>query len=85
MEELKKINNVLKYQIAIVDDILTQYVNDEAGKESKKQFKSMSDLDKIKLLTITLLTCSSWEDFQQDIITNFDYQQYNYNKIKDWK
>ena len=82
MEELKKITNVLKYQIAIVDDILLQYVNDETGKESKKQFKSMSDLDKIKLLTITLLTCSSWEDFQQDIIINFDYQQYNYNNIK---
>ena len=72
-EELKEI---LKKQIALVDSILDRYTNDEAGEQQLEKYNSMSDTEIINLLTNTLITCSSWEDFETDLIINFDYNNY---------
>lgn len=72
----EKIKNALQNQVNIIDDILTRYVNDEAGEAQKEKYNKMLISDKINLLTNTLLNCSCYEDFEADIVINFDYNNY---------
>ena len=76
MSEMYKLKNALGNQLILVDDILFRYTNDEAGQNQKEKFKSMTWEDKISLLTATLVSCSSWEDFETDLVINFDYNNY---------
>lgn len=73
---MNKLDSAIIKQVAIVDEILERYINDEVGQESAEKFKSMNDDDKVTLLTNTLLNCSSYEDFETDLIINFDYCNY---------
>lgn len=72
----EKIENALQNQVYIIDDILTRYVNDEAGEAQKAKYNKMLISDKINLLTNTLLNCASYDDFEADIVINFDYNNY---------
>ena len=72
----EKIENALQNQIYIIDDILTRYVNDEAGETEKGKYNKMLISDKINLLTNTLLNCANYEDFEADVIINFNYNNY---------
>ena len=76
MSELYKIMGCLETQISIVNDILLRYVNDEVGESQKRKFMDMTWEDKISLLTNTLTSCTSWEDFETDLVINFDYNRY---------
>ena len=76
MSEMYKITNALENQITIVNDILIRYTEDEAGQNQKEKFKIMTWEDKINLLTTTLVSCSNWEDFETDLVINFDYNNY---------
>ena len=71
-----KLAQILNNQVEIVDDILTRYTEDEAGQESKEKFLSMSEVEKVSLLTNTLLTSSDLADFETDLVINFDYNNY---------
>lgn len=73
---IKQIEEDLQKQIELVDDVLTRYTDDEIGQEQKQKYEEMQPTDKISLLTNTLLTCSSYEDFETDLIINFDYNNY---------
>lgn len=66
----------LDSQVKLVDDILTRYIEDEAGQGQKEQYEKMSYYEKITLLTNTLYNCASWEDFETEMVVNFNY--YNY-------
>ncbi len=72
----EKIENALYNQVAIIDDILTRYVNDEVGETQKGKYNKMLLSDKINLLTNSLLSCASWEDFETDVVINFDNNNY---------
>lgn len=74
IEEKTKID--LDAQVKLVDDILKRYIEDEAGKGQKEKYKKMSYYEKITLLTNTLYNCSSWEDFETEMVVNFDYSNY---------
>ena len=74
--DFNKLAQILNNQIEIVNDILTRYTEDEAGQDSKEQFLKMSEVDKVSLLTNTLLTSSDLADFETDLIINFDYNNY---------
>lgn len=76
MSELSRINTCLENQLSIVNDILTRYVNDEVGESQKQKYIDMNWEDKISLLTNTLVSCTSWEDFETDLVINFDYSNY---------
>lgn len=76
MSELFGITNALDNQIGLVNEVLSRYVDDEVGQNQKEKFETMSWEDKISLLTSTLVSCSSWEDFETDLVTNFDYSNY---------
>lgn len=76
MSELSRINTCLENQLSIVNDILTRYVNDEVGESQKQKYIDMNWEDKISLLTNTLVSCTSWEDFETDLVVNFDYSNY---------
>lgn len=72
----KELKEILQKQIALVDSILDRYTDDEAGENQLDKYNAMSDFEIINLLTNTLTTCSSWEDFETDLIINFDYNNY---------
>lgn len=76
MSELYKIMGCLEVQISLVNEVLLRYVNDEVGESQKEKFKAMTWEDKISLLTNTLTSCASWEDFETDLVINFDYNRY---------
>lgn len=76
MSELFRITNALDNQIGLVNEVLSRYITDEVGQNQKEKFKSMTWEDKISLLTNTLISCSSWEDFETDLVINFDYGVY---------
>lgn len=76
MSEMYKLKHALGDQITIVIDILFRYTEDEAGQNQKEKFRSMTWEDMISLLTNTLVSCSSWEDFETDLVINFDYNNY---------
>lgn len=66
----------LENQLSLVHEVLERYTDDETGQEQKEKYKNMKNDDLINLLTNTLLTCSSYEDFETDLIINFDYSNY---------
>ena len=72
-EELKE---TLQQQIALVDDVLTRYTEDEAGESQKEKYNEMTDNEKINLITNTMLNCADWCDFDTDLVINFDYNNY---------
>ena len=76
MEEMNKLNILLKHQVNLVEDVLSRYVNDEVGGSQKDKYEAMSDLDKISLLTNALNTCPCWDDFETELVINFDYNNY---------
>ncbi len=76
MSEMYKITNALENQIGLVNEVLSRYVEDEVGQSEKEKFKTMTWEDKINLLTITMLHCANWEDFETDLVINFDYNNY---------
>lgn len=76
MSELFRITNALDTQIGLVNEVLIRYITDEVGQNQKEKFESMTWEDKISLLTNTLTSCSSWEDFETDLVINFDYGVY---------
>ena len=76
MSELFRITNALDNQIKLVNEVLSRYTNDEVGESQKEKFERMTWEDKISLLTNTLTSCSSWEDFETDLVINFDYGIY---------
>ena len=47
-----------------------------AGEAQKAKYNKMLISDKINLLTNTLLNCASYDDFEADIVINFDYNNY---------
>lgn len=71
-----KLKQSIELQLSIVDDILTRYTEDEAGSSQKEKYNNMEHVDKISLLTNTLLTCSNWCDFEIDLTINFDMGNY---------
>lgn len=69
-------NDIINKQVFIVDDILTRYTQDEAGESQKQKFNDMSVRDKISLLTNTMLSTNSYEDFETSLVINFDMGNY---------
>lgn len=76
MEEVRELNEHLAYMVELIDDVLERYINDEVGEAQRDKFESMTKLDKISLLTFTLKTCPCWDDFETEIVINFDYGNY---------
>lgn len=74
-EELK-IKSSIKALVGVVDEILTRYIEDEAGQESKDKYNNMTKGEKLMLLTNTICTCAGWEDFEASVVINFDYCNY---------
>ena len=66
----------LNNQMSLVCEVLERYTEDEAGEKQKEKYNHMSDDEIITLLTNTLMTCSSYEDFETDLIINFDMNNY---------
>ena len=62
--------------ILIVDEILTRYTDDEAGETQKEKYGKMTDEQKLQLLANTLNNAPSYEDFEINLIINFDYSNY---------
>lgn len=73
---MRTMEELLHKQINVVDEILIRYTDDEVGMNQKQKYEDMTDLDKISLLTNTLLSCADWCDFETDLIINFDYNNY---------
>ena len=76
MRDINKLYNTLSSQLDVVNDILGRYTDDEVGENQKQKYEDMTDIDKITLLTNTLLNCANWEDFETDLVINFDYNNY---------
>ena len=62
--------------ILIVDEILTRYTNDEVGETQKEKYNEMTDGQKLQLLANTLNNTPSYEDFEINLVINFDYSNY---------
>jgi len=76
MTNKHKLRLALENQLSIVDEILTRYTNDELGESQKDKYLKMTQAEKINLLTITLLTCPGFVDFESHLVINFDYNNY---------
>lgn len=76
MRDINKLHQVLENQISLVNEVLIRYTNDEVGENQKQKFLDMRDIDKLSLLTNTLISCANWEDFETDLVINFDYNNY---------
>jgi hypothetical protein len=72
MRDINKLYNTLSSQLDIVNELLSRYVEDEVGMGSKQRYEDMTDIDKISLLTNTLLNCTDWCDFETQMVINFD-------------
>ena len=65
-----------------IRDLLDRYTSDESGQHSRDKFEEMSDINFIQLLVNTLCNeegkhIDDWrEDFETDLIINFDYSNY---------
>lgn len=70
--KLKETSDIIERQVHIVDEILSRYVDDEAGASQKELYKSMTPTEKLELLTYTIESCCHWEDFETDLVENFD-------------
>lgn len=76
MRDINKLHQVLENQLSLVNEVLIRYTEDEAGENQKQKFLDMTDIDKLSLLTNTLISCANWEDFETDLVINFDYNNY---------
>lgn len=76
MRDINKLHQVLENQISLVNGVLIRYTEDEVGENQKQKFLDMTDIDKVSLLTNTLISCANWEDFETDLVINFDYNNY---------
>lgn len=76
MRDINKLHQVLENQISLVNEVLIRYTEDEVGENQKQKFLDMTDIDKVSLLTNTLISCANWEDFETDLVINFDYNNY---------
>lgn len=76
MTKSYKLDKALEDQVLSVDNVLIRYTDDEVGANQKQKYIDMTMEDKISLLTNTLISCSSWEDFETDLVINFDYGNY---------
>ena len=76
MRDINKLHQVLDNQLSLVNEVLIRYTEDEVGENQKQKFLDMSDIDKLSLLTNTLISCANWEDFETDLVINFDYNNY---------
>ena len=76
MTKSYKLDTALEDQVLLVDNVLIRYTNDEVGANQKQKYIDMTMEDKISLLTNTLTSCASWEDFETDLVINFDYNNY---------
>lgn len=76
MTKSYKLDKALEDQVLLVDNVLIRYTNDEVGANQKQKFLDMTDIDKLSLLTNTLISCANWEDFETDLVINFDYNNY---------
>jgi len=68
-----------KNVIDLIDEQLTLYTDDEAGETQKKQYKEMTNTQKINLFYNALYYSESIRDFdtfRTDIVINFDYNNY---------
>lgn len=62
--------------ILIVDEILTRYTDDEVGETQKEKYNKMTDGQKLQLLANTLNNAPSYEDFETNLVINFDYSNF---------
>ena len=76
MRDINKLHQVLENQLSLVNEVLIRYTEDEVGENQKQKFLDMTDIDKLSLLTNTLISCANWEDFETDLVINFDYNNY---------
>lgn len=76
VDQLRDTLKNVRTQIGIVDDILYRYVNDEAGENSKKIYEEMLEEEKFNLITYTIENCACWEDFEAELVTNFEVGRY---------
>ena len=76
MRDINKLHQVLENQLSLVNEVLIRYTEDEVGENQKLKFLDMTDVDKLSLLTNTLISCANWEDFETDLVINFDYNNY---------
>lgn len=76
MRDINKLHQVLENQTSLVNEVLIRYTEDEVGENQKQKFLDMTDIDKLSLLTNTLISCANWEDFETDLVINFDYNNY---------
>ena len=74
--DLQKLSKIIIKQVALVDEVLTIYTEDEAGQNSRDSYLKMDAVDKLSLLTYTLEHCSNFEDFETELVINFDYNCY---------
>ena len=76
MRDINKLHQVLDNQLSLVNEVLIRYTEDEVGENQKQKFLDMTDINKLSLLTNTLISCANWEDFETDLVINFDYNNY---------
>lgn len=62
--------------IEIVNEILERYTDDEVGQAYKSKYEEMTNEQKLQLLANTINSAASWEDFETDLVINFDYCNY---------
>lgn len=62
--------------ILIVDEILERYTDDEVGETQKEKYDKMTDEQKLQLLANTLNNAPSYEDFETNLVINFDYSNF---------
>lgn len=74
MRDIRKLHDIMCDQLSLVNDVLERYTDDEAGQNGKIVYLGMSDIDKLALLTYTLNHTSNWEDFESELVINFDFQ-----------
>jgi len=74
--DLEELSKIIKRQVSLVDEVLTRYTEDEAGQNSRDSYLKMNTIDKLSLLTYTLENCSNFEDFETELVINFDYNCY---------
>lgn len=75
---ITKMDKIIASQCTIVDVILAHYISDEEGSYLRNRWYDMSEEQKMTLLTYTLETCSDWEDFEADLVVNFEKGLYYY-------
>ena len=64
-----------------VRDLLDRYTSDESGEHSRDEFNELGDLDILQLIVNTIENGASdlerlRDDFDTDVIINFDYHNY---------